>query len=238
MNIDKFDIYLKELTEWNKKINLTSIIAEDEIRTKHFEDSKTLIKAYDFSIGNPKVIDVGTGAGFPGIPINSLFPNIRLTLIDSVKKKIEFLKHVVQALGLFNVNVLWGRAEDLAKNTDLRENFDVAVSRALGHLSVDCELCLPFVKPGGVFISMKSKNQGEEIKEAESAINKLGGKIKEVVDVVIPGTDIERKLVVIEKVSPTPLKYPRKPGMPKRKPLQKKYPPAKIDTSSSSSGEI
>lgn len=213
------ETYLDELLKWNKKVNLTSITKEPEVRLKHFEDSKTLSKAYDFSKGNPCVIDVGTGAGFPGIPLKILFPNIKLTLVDSVKKKTDFLEHIVKVLGLDNVRIIWGRAEDLAKKKAFRESFDVAVSRALGHLSVDCELCMPFVKIGGVFIAMKSKNQEKEVEQAINAIASLGGELNNIVTFKLPGVDIERKLIVIEKYKKTSDKYPRKAGIPQKRPL-------------------
>ena len=212
---EQFDLYLNELVIWNEKFNLTSITEREEIRTKHFQDSMTLQKAYDFSCGALSVIDIGTGAGFPGLPLKIAHPNIRLCLLDSVRKKTEFLAHMVNVLSLKDVEIEWARAEDLAKSR--KDCFDVAVARAFAPLNVSAELCLPFVKNGGKFLAMKSKNVEIEIAEAASAIEKLGGELEQIIDVSFSGN--ERKIVVIKKIMPTPYGFPRKPGNAKKRPL-------------------
>jgi len=215
----EFNVYLDELIEWNKKFNLTAITDPQEIKIKHFEDSLTLSDAYDFSKKDISVLDIGTGAGFPGIPLKMVFPNIQLTLLDSVNKKIEFLKHIVEKLGLDGIKIVWARAEDFA--TDNRDKYDVVVCRALAPLAVASELCLPFVKIGGVFLAMKGKNADNEIAESKNALSVLGGEIMRVVNVSI-GEDpdkIERDIIVIGKKNRTPREYPRKAGIPKKRPL-------------------
>lgn len=217
--LKEFDVYLDELIEWNKKFNLTAITDPQEIRVKHFEDSLTLSDAYDFSNKDIAVLDIGTGAGFPGIPLKMVFPNIQLTLLDSVNKKIEFLKHIVEKLSLAGIKIVWARAEDFA--TDNREKYDVVVCRALAPLAVASELCLPFVRTGGVFLAMKGKNSANEIADSKNAISVLGGEMVRVVNVTIgqdPGL-IERDIIVIRKKNPTPSEYPRKAGIPKKRPL-------------------
>lgn len=204
-----FDIYLRELLEWNKKFNLTSITDPEEIRRKHFDDSLLLLQT--IQLNNQSVIDVGTGAGFPGIPLKIACPKIKLTLLEATRKKIEFLKHLVSILDLKDVEIIWGRAEEVAK--EKREVFDVAVSRAVAKLNVLCEYCLPFVKIGGMFVAYKEEKVEEEVKAAEKAIQILGGKLKEIKKFPL------RSLVIIEKVSKTPPKYPRRAGMAKKKPL-------------------
>ena len=213
--MDQFEIYLNELKDWNNKFNLTSITTDEDIRLKHFDDSLSLSKAYDFSQVAPSLIDIGTGAGFPGIPLKIKFPNIKLTLVDSVKKKTEFLKHIADILQLRDVEVIWGRAEDIAK--EKRETFDVATCRALADLRIAAELCLPFVKVGGVFIAMKAESVEEEIKNAQNAFSILGGSIEKTVGVNIGG--MNRNLIVVKKATQSPEKYPRRAGMPEKRPL-------------------
>ena len=213
--LSKFDLYSKELLEWNLKFNLTSITDENGVKLKHFEDSKALAAYFDFSSGSPSVIDVGSGAGFPGIPLKILFQNIRLTLLDATKKKTEFLKHICGILGLSDAEVLWGRAEEAARQR--REEFDVAACRALGPLNVACELCLPFVKPGGVFLAMKGPDAKEEVKDAEKAVNVLGGEISKIENYSVGG--LGRSIIVIAKKKNTPEIYPRRAGIPKKNPL-------------------
>lgn len=207
--------------EWNKKFNLTSITGPEEVRLKHFQDSVTLSNAYDFLSGNPSVIDIGTGAGFPGIPLKILYPNIKLTLLDSVKKKTDFLEHIIQKLGLTDISVIRDRAEDFVK--EHREQYDVAVCRALAPLNVAVELCLPFVKTGGVFIAMKGKNAEAELKDAEKALDILGGRLERTLQIELAGNNGPekhlRRLIVIKKDGPTPGKYPRKAGIPQKRPL-------------------
>ena len=212
--LSKFELYSKELLEWNSKFNLTSITEENAIKLKHFEDSQAIASYYDFSKG-PSVIDIGSGAGFPGIPLKILFPQIKLTLLDSTKKKTEFLMHISTALGFGDIEVIWGRAEDIARQR--REEFDVATCRALGPLNIACELCLPFVKPGGVFLAMKGPNLQEEIKNAEKAIDVLGGSISRIENYSLG--DNSRSIVIISKTGKTPEMYPRRAGIPKKNPL-------------------
>jgi 16S rRNA (guanine527-N7)-methyltransferase len=210
-----FEIYLKELLEWNKKFNLTSITDPEEIKIKHFEDSLSILPS--LHLKDQSVIDVGTGAGFPGIPLKIVCPEIRLTLLEATRKKVEFLKHIVSILNLQEVEIIWGRAEEIIKGK--RESFDLALSRAVAKLNVLCELCLPFVKINGMFIAFKEEKIEEEIKEAKAALETLGGRLKEVKKIKLPNSEIIRSLVVIEKESPTPARYPRRAGMAKKRPL-------------------
>jgi len=203
------ELYLAELIEWNKKFNLTSITDPEEIRKKHFEDSLLLLQAIQLT--NESVADVGAGAGFPGIPLKIACPGIKLTLIDSVKKKVEFMQHMIKTLDLKDAEAVWSRAEDFAAKN--RERFDLAVSRAVAKLNVLCEYCLPLIKVGGFFISYKEEKVEAEVEAAGKAIETLGGKLKEIKKFPL------RSLVIIEKAKLTPLKYPRRAGMAKKKPL-------------------
>jgi 16S rRNA (guanine527-N7)-methyltransferase len=208
-----FETYLKELLEWNKKFNLTAITDPEEIQTKHFEDSLSLLQAIPLT--SERVIDIGSGAGFPGIPLKIKCPNIKLTLVEATKKKVEFLKHIVKNLELKDVEAIWGRAEEVAK--EKREQYDIAVARAVAELNILSEWCLPFVKVGGIFVAYKTENTESEIAKAEKAIEILGGKIKEIKRLQIG--IIKRSLIIIEKVSTTPEKYPRRTGTAKKRPL-------------------
>ena len=210
-----FEIYLKELLAWNQKFNLTSITDPGEIRLKHFEDSLALLQI--LKLTDESVVDIGAGAGFPGIPLKIVCPDIKLTLIEATRKKAEFLKHLVARLTLKEVAVLWGRAEEIAKNK--REAFDLAVSRAVAKLNILSEYCLPFVKIGGQFIAYKEEKVGAEAASAQKAIERLGGKIKAIIKVKLPNSDLTRSLVLIEKIAPTPPAFPRRPGMAKKNPL-------------------
>ncbi len=216
--IEQFNRYFKLLTEWNEKINLTAITEESEVWKKHFEDSVGIIRAMDVN-SVTTIIDVGTGAGFPGIPIKILFPHIKLTLLDSLNKRINFLNLVIDELGLEDVNTIHGRAEDFGKNPEYRERYDVCVSRAVANLSTLSELCIPFVKPSGFFVSYKSEKADEELVSATKAIKVLGGGEVNVVDVILPDTDLCRKLIVIKKFCNTSKKYPRKAGTPGKDPI-------------------
>lgn len=216
--IEKFLLYYEMLVEWNGFMNLTAIIEYDEVMKKHFIDSLSLIKAYDLS-QEKKVIDIGTGAGFPGLVLKIAFPQLEITLLDSLNKRIQFLDAVIQNLSLTGVETVHGRAEDFAKPEKLRECFDLAVSRAVSNLSTLSEYCLPFVKQGGYFISYKSEKISEETEAAKNAIMLLGGKIRKQVDFTLPDSDIYRNFLLIEKVSATPKKYPRKAGLPSKEPL-------------------
>ena len=217
--IEQFLTYYEMLVEWNEFMNLTAITEYEDVMKKHFIDSISLIKAYDIT-KNATVIDVGTGAGFPGLALKIAYPNLQVTLLDSLNKRIQFLNEVIAKLGLTGVETIHGRAEDFAKAGKLREKFDLCVSRAVANLSTLSEYCLPFVKVGGQFISYKSEKITEEMTVAENAIRILGGKVVNQVEFQLPESDIYRNLFVIEKVKETPKKYPRKAGLPGKEPLQ------------------
>ncbi len=216
--LEQFIIYYEMLVEWNEKMNLTAITEYEDVMKKHFVDSLSLIKAYDVS-KQAKVIDVGTGAGFPGLALKIAYPSLQVTLLDSLNKRIQFLNAVVEKLGLDGVNTVHGRAEDYAKPNMLREKYDLCVSRAVANLSTLSEYCLPFVKQGGYFISYKSEKVVDELKSAENAMSILGGKMVNQVEFMLPESDIYRNLLVIQKEKKTPGKYPRKAGLPSREPL-------------------
>ena len=214
----QFDRYYELLIEWNRVMNLTGITEYDEVNLKHFTDSLTIVRIKDME-NVSTLIDVGTGAGFPGIPIKIAFPYIKVTLLDSLNKRIKFLNQVVEELELEDVVTLHGRAEDYAKKEEYREQFDLCASRAVANLSTLSEYCLPFIKKGGCFVSYKSADSDEEIQQSEKALDILGGKIEKVDKFVLPGSDMGRALVMIEKVKNTPRKYPRKAGVPSKEPL-------------------
>ena len=214
----QFDRYYELLIEWNRVMNLTGITEYDEVNLKHFTDSLTIVRIKDME-NVSTLIDVGTGAGFPGIPIKIAFPHIEVTLLDSLNKRIKFLDQVVEELDLKDVVTLHGRAEDFAKKEEYREKFDLCASRAVANLSTLSEYCLPFIKKGGCFVSYKSADSDEEIQQSEKALDILGGKIERVDKFVLPGSDMGRALVMIEKVKNTPRKYPRKAGVPSKEPL-------------------
>lgn len=216
--ISQFLVYYEMLTEWNQSVNLTAITEYQDVMKKHFIDSLSLVKVYDVK-SRSSVIDVGTGAGFPGLALKIAFPEMELTLLDSLNKRIHFLDAVIERLELFGIETLHGRAEDYARQDTYREQFDLCVSRAVANLSTLSEYCLPFVKKDGLFISYKSEKIGEEWKAAEKAISLLGGRVKEQLEFMLPGSDIFRNLFVIEKISDTPKKFPRKAGLPSREPL-------------------
>ncbi|NLK20584.1 MAG: 16S rRNA (guanine(527)-N(7))-methyltransferase RsmG [Epulopiscium sp.] len=217
--IKQFLDYKGLLLEWNEKMNLTAITEEKEIIIKHFLDSISVGGLFDFS-SKVKVIDIGTGAGFPGIPLKITYPNIDITLLDSLNKRIEFLKEVVSRLSLMDVNAIHGRAEELGQDKDHRHSYDICVSRAVAHLSVLAEYTLPFIKIGGMFISMKSTNIDEELRDSKKAIQVLGGELIDIKDIDIPFSDIRHRVLFIRKERPTPTKYPRKPGKPSKSPIR------------------
>ena len=216
--LEQFLIYYEMLVEWNEKMNLTAITDFQDVMKKHFVDSVSLIKAYDVT-KSVSIIDVGTGAGFPGLALKIAFPQLRVTLLDSLNKRILFLDAVIDKLNLSDVETIHGRAEDFAKPGKLREKFDLCVSRAVANLSTLSEYCLPFVKKGGMFISYKSEKISEEFEIAENAISFLGGRVKNQVEFTLPDSDIYRNLFVIEKIKETPKKFPRKAGLPSKEPL-------------------
>ena len=206
---DKFFKYKELLIEWNKKFNLTAITDEKEIIIKHFIDSIFSLKGIEFK-NTEKVIDVGTGAGFPGLPIKIMRPDISLVLMDSLLKRINFLQSVVDELKLEKVLCVHSRAEDAAREDDFRESFDICLSRAVAYLPSLLEFTLPFVKIGGYFIALKGSDIDEEIEQSNTALSVLGGRIKNIVEYDI--LDIKHKLIIVEKISNTPLKYPRRAG--------------------------
>ncbi len=216
MQIEKFFKYMNLLIEWNKKINLTAIIEPNDIIIKHFVDCGTLLKYLN---SNEKVIDIGTGAGFPGIPLKILDESLDITLVDSLNKRVNFLNEVVSNLNLHKINVIHSRAEDLARNMEYREKFDKVVSRAVANLTTLSEYDLPFLKIKGKFLGMKSLEIEEEIENARKAIEILGGKIEKVDRFNLIDSDIGRSIVIISKKNRTPKQYPRKAGKPLKEPL-------------------
>lgn len=210
--------YYEMLIDTNKVMNLTTITEYSEVVIKHFADSAAIGCITDMN-GNIDVIDVGTGAGFPGIVLKIVYPQLSVVLLDSLNKRVNFLKNVITELGLTGISAIHGRAEDIARNKDYREKFDLCVSRAVANMSSLSEYCLPFVKVGGRFISYKADGCDEEVKTASKAVNILGGKIRKIESYVIPDTDICRKFVVIDKLRNTSAKYPRKAGLPTKEPL-------------------
>jgi 16S rRNA (guanine527-N7)-methyltransferase len=217
--IQQFIKYHEILVEWNSFMNLTGITEYEEVVQKHFVDSLVLSKAIDVNEVT-SLIDIGTGAGFPGIPLKIAYPHLKVTLLDSLQKRIKFLNEVVSQLGLENVETIHGRAEDFAKPSMKRESYDVCVSRAVANLASLSEYCLPYVKVGGKFISYKSEKMEEEMSAAKNAIQLLGGKFEKCEEFYLPESDIYRNLVVINKVKATAKKYPRKAGLPSKEPLK------------------
>lgn len=215
---EQLTLYYEMLVEKNKVMNLTAITEFDDVLEKHFLDSIAVARYVDLT-GKLSLIDLGTGAGFPGMPLKIMFPNLKITLADSLNKRILFLEEVIDALKLENISTVHGRAEDLAVNADYRERYDYCVSRAVANMSTLSEYCLPFVKVGGAFISYKSGEIEEELSAAKKAIFLLGGQTKEVIPFQLDGTDISRSFVMIGKEKKTPKVYPRKSGIPSKKPL-------------------
>lgn len=215
----QFVQFYEYLTEKNKVMNLTGITEFEEVLVKHFLDSLTCVKALDMTKVK-KVIDIGTGAGFPGIPLKIMFPEITFTLLDSLRKRVNFLEETFDLTGLTKIEAIHGRAEEFARNKNYREIYDVCVSRAVSNLATLSEYCLPYVRKGGFFISYKSGKVQEETEQAAKAVKILGGDIKDIIYFQLPDSEIERSLVVIEKIKNTPQKYPRKAGTPAKEPLQ------------------
>ena len=214
---NQFEKYLRLLVEWNEKVTLTAITEHDDIILKHFVDSLTIEKYIN---NGASVIDVGTGAGFPGIPLKIYNESLDVTLLDSLNKRINFLNEVIKELDLEKIKTIHLRAEDGGKDKMLREKFDVATSRAVANLSTLSEYLLPFVKVGGEAICMKGPNVEDELKDAKKAIKILGGEVEKNEKIVLPNSDIERNIIIIKKVKPTPKSFPRKAGTPSKAPIK------------------
>ena len=226
--VNQFIKYYDLLIEWNSFMNLTAITDFDEVFKKHFTDSLSLIKGEtyiseicgkDLQKDEISILDVGTGAGFPGIPLKIAFPNLKITLLDSLNKRVKFLNEVIEQLGLKNINAVHGRAEDFAKNKEFRDSFDICVSRAVANMSTLSEYCIPFVKVDGLFIPYKSEKITDELANAHNALHILGGKVVDQIDYNLPDSDYYRNLVIVKKEKETPKKYPRKAGLPSKEPL-------------------
>ena len=222
--LQQFNTYYELLVKWNEVMNLTAITDFEDVCKLHFVDSISACQFFDFSSDDYSLIDIGTGAGFPGIPLKIVFPNLRITLFDSLNKRLNFLNEVIDKLDLNDqgsIVTLHGRAEDFAstKKDSLRETFDIAVSRAVANMSTLCEYCLPYVKVGGNFIAFKSEKASEELVKAKGAIHLLGGKLTSTNEFILPDSDYSRTICIVNKVEPTSKKYPRKAGVPSKTPL-------------------
>ena len=214
---EMFFDYMNLLLEWNEKINLTAITEEKEVIVKHFVDSLTIAK---YIPEGASLVDVGTGAGFPGIPLKIIRDDLKITLLDSLQKRINFLDVVIKELKLKNIETIHARVEEFGKNSKYRESFEVATSRAVANLSTLTEYLLPLVKVGGIAVCMKGSSIEEELETSKKAINVLGGKVSNVFEFDLPKTDIKRNVVIVDKINKTPSKYPRKPGMPSKEPIK------------------
>lgn len=217
--LSQFDTYYRLLVEWNEKMNLTAITDEEEVYLKHFYDSITASFYVDLQ-NDLSLCDVGAGAGFPSIPLKICFPNLKVTIVDSLNKRITFLQNLASELGLEDVHFVHDRAETFGKNANYREKFDLVTARAVARLSVLSELCLPLVKEGGMFVPMKAAAASEELEKGKKALQILGGKLEKVHSFSLPLEESERNILIINKIKPTPKKYPRKPGTPNKQPLE------------------
>ncbi|MBW4839197.1 MAG: 16S rRNA (guanine(527)-N(7))-methyltransferase RsmG [Paenibacillaceae bacterium] len=216
--LKQFERYYEVLVEWNEKMNLTGITEREQVYIKHFYDSISL--AFHVPMGEMRsMADIGSGAGFPGIPLKICYPHLQLTIVDSLNKRVQFLQHVVNELGLSQVRLLHGRAEDLGRQEELRDAFDLVTARAVARMAVLNEFCLPFAKPGGLFVAMKGSDPKDEVKEAARSLFELKGKWVNTPEFSLPLENSERHLVIIQKTAATPKKYPRKPGTPVKMPL-------------------
>lgn len=217
---EQFKIYFKELVETNKVVNLTRITEESEVYLKHFFDSVTPLFTFGEVFKDGLTLcDVGAGAGFPSIPLKILMPGLKVTIVDSLAKRLKFLESLVQKLNLKNVELVHGRAEDVGQNPQYRESFDLVTARAVANMTVLSEYCLPLVKKNGYFIALKGPKASGELEDSQKALNVLGGKLIKDVEFTLPDSDEERTLVLVEKIKTTPKKYPRQAGTPRRKPL-------------------
>lgn len=217
--VNKFEEFMNHMLLWNERVRLTSITDENEIIDKHFIDSLTVVNTKLFD-GHKKVMDMGTGGGFPGIPLKFYNDEIELTMIDSRLKKIEYLETVIEKFNLKNTFALHGRAEDYGRDNEYREKFDVVVSRAVAELATLAEFCLPFVSVNGYFVAMKGSEVEDELNDANKAISILGGKVEKIMKFQLPDSDFSRSIIVIKKVELTPKSYPRTSGKPKKKPIK------------------
>lgn len=215
---EKFLIYKDMLSDWNRRINLTAITDDEGIIIKHFIDS---LLCWNSGVmhNNCRLIDIGTGAGFPGLALKLAFPWLKVWLLDSVRKKLLFLEDVIKTLSLSDVELIWGRAEDYGKKASFRESFDVVTARAVAALPVLAEYCLPFAKIGGHVLCMKGPEVQQELSASEKAVQLLGGEVKDVLHLSLPASSGDRHIVVLNKIKPTPAAYPRKPGVPAKKPI-------------------
>lgn len=216
--VSQFIKFYEMLVEWNKVMNLTGITEYDEVVMKHFVDSLSIVKVNGFD-NVTSIIDVGTGAGFPGIPLKIVFPEIKITLLDSLNKRIKFLNAVIDELELENIETIHGRAEDFSKKEDYREQYDLCVSRAVANLATLSEYCLPYVKEDGYFLPYKSGDIKEEAANSKKAVKILGGSIEDIISFEIPDTDMARTILKIHKTKATPKRFPRKAGLPTKEPI-------------------
>ncbi len=218
--LEAFECYHQQLIVWNERASLTTITDYEEVQVKHFLDSLSCLRVLAALAPAARCIDIGAGAGFPGLPLKIVLPEMRLTLLESVGKKVLFLEHMVAELGLDDVEVVKGRAEELGRRPDYRETYELALARAVARLPVLLEYALPLLRVGGVFVAQKGPEVAQEVQEAEPAMKLLGGRLEEVRAVQLPGLEFSCHLVVVEKIAWTPDKYPRRPGIPAKRPLK------------------